>query len=184
MMEVDDPTDEIDNLPCLPAKEPWHLETYCRQRVSDLYNFHPQWSYTTDEIVKCEALLKRDLTPICIPPSLDLIQKYAGPHDSSADGYIGPDEEGPNGVILKAGVTKQQTITGDRSEQEFFNIMRNMEIGGILIGNIDSKDLKNEWTFSSSGIPYTLPYLFWKPFEVKGAKGAKGAKGIKGTNFF
>jgi hypothetical protein len=95
-----------------------------------LRKFHPQWDFTNDEIDQCDDLLKRDTTPICIPPSWDLVQKYAGALDKNADGY---DKD-----LYERG---KRWFIGDQGEAEFLDLMRNLEIGGILIGNIDTKHL-------------------------------------------
>ena len=103
------------------------FERYLRQREEALRKFHPQWDFTNEEIDQCDDLLKRDSTPICIPPSWDLVQKYAGALDENADGY---DKD-----LYERG---KRSFIGDQGEAEFLDLMRNLEIGGILIGNIDS----------------------------------------------
>jgi hypothetical protein len=77
------------------------------------------------EIDHCTNLLKRDATPICIPPSWDLVQKYAGAHDENADGF---DKD----LYLKG----KTNHVGDHGEATFLDTMRHLG-GGILIGNID-----------------------------------------------
>jgi hypothetical protein len=103
----------------------------CREEALSLY--HPQWDLTNEEISSSSDLLKRDGTPICIPPSWDLVGRYVGPDDERADGF---DENIFNNNI-------KRLFTGDRSEAKFLDVMRNLEIGGILIGDIDSKELKS-----------------------------------------
>ncbi len=105
---------------------------YLNSREEALSLYHPQWDLTNEEISSSSDLLKRDGTPICIPPSWDLIQKYAGPDDERADGF---DEN-----IFKK---ELRLFNGDRSEAEFLDVMRHSEIGGILVGDIDSKELLN-----------------------------------------
>jgi hypothetical protein len=61
-----------------------------------------------------------------------LVRKYAGPDDERADGF--------DGNIFKK---ELRLFTGDRSEAEFLDVMRNLEIGGILIGDINSRDLQD-----------------------------------------
>jgi hypothetical protein len=63
------------------------LSSYLSTKESLLSSFHPQWNYSNEEIFSSLDLLKRDGTPICIPPSWDLISHYAGPEDERADGF-------------------------------------------------------------------------------------------------
>ena len=70
---------------------------------------------------KAKIYWKRDLSPICIPPSWDLVQKYAGALDENADGF---DKE-----LYEKG---RRNYVGDQGEAEFLDLMRNLEIGGIL----------------------------------------------------
>jgi hypothetical protein len=60
-----------------------------------------------------------------------LIQKYAGPDDERADGF---DEK-----AFEDG--RRRLYAGDRSEAQFLDVMRNLKIGGILVGDIYSRDL-------------------------------------------
>jgi hypothetical protein len=105
---------------------------YLNRREVTLSLHHPRWDLTNEEIDSSSDLLKRDGTPICIPPSWDLVRKYAGPDDERADGF--------DGNIFKK---ELRLFTGERSEAEFLDAMRNLQIGGILIGDINSKDLQD-----------------------------------------
>ncbi len=107
---------------------------------------------TNEEISSSADLLKRDGTPICIPPSWDLVQKHAGPDDERADGF---DEN-----IFKK---EFRLFTGDRSEAQFVEVMRNLRIGGILIGNIDSKELMNTNLCTSKNFVLHSPKLCESP---------------------
>ncbi len=104
---------------------------YLKSREEALSEYHPQWDLTNEEISSSSDLLKRDGTPICIPPSWDLVQKYAGPSDERADGTS------PRTLKLC------NLFSGDRVEAEFLDIFRNLEIGGILVGDVKSEHFLN-----------------------------------------
>jgi hypothetical protein len=103
---------------------------YLNRREETLSLYHPQWDLTNDEISSSSDLLKRDGTPVCIPPSWDLVQKYAGALDNLADGY---DKD----LYAKG----SRYFSGDQGEAEFHHVMRNLKIGGVLIGDIKSQHL-------------------------------------------
>jgi hypothetical protein len=102
------------------------FEDYLKQREAVLSLFHPQWDLTNEEISSSSDLLKRNGTPICIPPSWDLVQKYVGPEDKEADG------------ISRRAPKLCKLFAGDQAEAEFHDIFRNLKIGGILVGDINS----------------------------------------------
>jgi hypothetical protein len=83
--------------------------------------FHPQWN---------KNFQKRP--PICIPPSCDLTQKYAGPLDPDADGF--------DAELYNHG---KKNFSGDIGEFEFYDVMRNSSVGGVLIGLISSQHLRH-----------------------------------------
>jgi hypothetical protein len=108
---------------------------YLRRREEILSLHHPQWDLTNEEISSSSDLLKRDGTPICIPPSWDLIQKYAGPINEGADGT------GPKTPKLS------NRFSGERVEAEFLAIFRNLKIGGVLVGGVNSEHFLNTEKF-------------------------------------
>ena len=85
-------------------------------------SFHPEWDSATDKSL--------DSCPICIPPSWDLVQKYVGALDENADGF--------NKDFYEKG---RRYYVGDHGEAEFLDLMRNSNIGGILIGDVNSQHL-------------------------------------------
>ncbi len=130
---------------------------YLKSREEALSLYHPQWDLTNEEISSSSDLLKRDGTPICIPPSWDLAQRYVGPENKEADGF-------DRNIFNK----KLNLFTGDRSEADFLDVMRNSEIGGILIGDIHSKDLLNA-NFSTIDANFTQPVIL-REFLQKGRR--------------
>jgi hypothetical protein len=100
--------------------------SYLKEREAVFSHHHPQWNLTNEEISSSSDLLKRDGTPICIPPSWDLAQKYVGPDDERADG------------ISQRGLKLRQRFSGDPVEAAFHRIFGNLKIGGVLVGDVDS----------------------------------------------
>jgi hypothetical protein len=103
---------------------------YLRRREQTLTRLHPQWRLPVGEIARSNTILKRSVTPICIPPSSDLIQAYAGALDETASGFDADFyDQGKN------------HFAGDVGEAEFLERMQCVRIGGLLLANIASKQL-------------------------------------------
>jgi hypothetical protein len=117
--------------------------------------YHPQWNFSIAGIRQSKDLLKRDEKPICIPPSWDVIQKYAGPQAAEADGF-------DNSVFNRL----QTLFTGDQSEAEFLNTLQSLDIAGVLFGDISSADV-----LKMDGIIYNRNERSTGPFKVLIEKG-------------
>jgi hypothetical protein len=98
-----------------------------------LHKFHPQWDFTNDEIKASTDLLKRDCTPICFPPSWDLVQRYAGATAKEADGF--------NEKVFSK---RRFLFSGDQSNAKFLKAIQRSKLGGVLVGDISSWDLATE----------------------------------------
>ena len=134
------------------------FERYLQQREEALRKFHPQWDFTNEEIENSNDLLKRDLTPICIPPSWDLVQKYAGALDENADGFHKDFYEKGKSLYI-----------GDQGEADFLDIMRNLTIGGILIGDVSYLNLLHGHKISETNKEYYhLPGAFTENLKEQG----------------
>jgi hypothetical protein len=81
------------------------ISDYLNSREGTLSHYYPEWDFTNEDIFSSSDLLKRDGTPICIPPSCDLVGGYVGPDGERADGFYEkavedrrrrPDEEKPH----------------------------------------------------------------------------------------
>ena len=59
-----------------------------------------------------------------------MVQKYAGALDENADGY--------DKTLYETG---EKQYRGDKGKAEFLDLMRNLEIGGILIGDVNFQHL-------------------------------------------
>jgi hypothetical protein len=108
---------------------------YLRRRENILRQFHPQWMYTDADIDNSNDVLKRQKTPICIPPSWDLVKKYTGP---MVDKQTTTTPDGYDELIFKY---DEGEINGDRGEERFLLAAQSQHVGGIMIGNIDSSHL-------------------------------------------
>jgi hypothetical protein len=121
---------------------------YLNGREEALSEYYPQWDLTNEEISLSADLLKRDGTPICIPPSWDLVGRYVGPDDERADGF--------DDKIYKK---EKYLFAGGRSEAEFLSVMRDLPIGGVLIGDIHSRELKHVTFFGNAAFSDQEPKL-------------------------
>jgi hypothetical protein len=103
---------------------------YLLAREEKLRSIHPQWNFNETQVNEPNSWFKRKGPPICIPPSWDIVKKYAGAVDSAADGF---DED-----FYKYGL---RLYNGDHGEAAFLAMMQQSAIGGLLIGNIDSRHM-------------------------------------------
>jgi hypothetical protein len=132
--------------------ENFDVEQYLIRRANDLLKFHPQFFASIEQIKESQELLRQDLSPICIPPSWDLVQKYAGALNENAAGY---DKE-----LYAIG---RRHYIGDQGEAEFLDAIRNLPIGGILIGDVNSQHLLHVERLKNSEKDY-----FMLPRQVTG----------------
>jgi hypothetical protein len=119
---------------------------YLRRRKSILQAVHPQWDYTAAEIDASTDILKRTMEPVCIPPTWDCIKAYVGALNKTADGY---DRE--------FHLYGQLKNIGEMGEAVFLAAMRKSNLGGLLIGNIDSwQMLDGHYSTGEHKIPAAL----------------------------
>lgn len=110
-------------------------EKYLGRRGRTLSTLIPQWYFTNEEIEKSKDVLKRDCTSICIPPSWDVVGRFAGSEES---------EGGSTRVNYNVG--KANYTGGELGESDFLETIRGLKLGGILLGDINSQQMQRGYS--------------------------------------
>ncbi len=138
-----------------PLRRKDYVWQYLESREKLLRLIHPQWDFAESQTRESTSWSKRQGSPICIPPSWDVVKKYAGAVDSTAAGF--------DSDFYKYG---ERFYSGDHGEAAFLALAQQSAIGGLLIGNIDSRHmLRGSHESCKVSQEYALPTPLMKIVE-------------------